>query len=67
MHSGRYPYKDNELIPVLTGETGRFKCNGMFQCGDGSCISPDFVCDVTRHCADGSDEPDSCGKYPVAL
>ena len=33
-----------------------------FQCDEGTCIPDAWVCDYIRDCADGTDEPDSCGK-----
>ena len=34
-----------------------YKCaSGKFQCANGECIHPDFVCDGDKKCADGSDE-----------
>jgi hypothetical protein len=40
--------------------------NGMFQCGDGTCISWDKVCNLQDDCGNGNDEG-ICGKYQLIL
>ncbi len=32
----------------------------QFECGSGECIDSDQLCDLTRHCIDGTDEQ-NCG------
>lgn len=39
------------------------RCNNdQFQCYYGACISKEKYCDGVTNCADGSDEPQLCGR-----
>lgn len=39
---------------------------GMVRCDGGKCIPESLMCDGEVDCADGADEPSTCGKKPVA-
>ena len=53
--------------PTTQAPTTHTCSSDQWQCGDGSCIRADFLCDAHTDCADGSDEYTGCGSKSFCL